>query len=425
MKVLWLCNQAIPVIARYLNKDAGNKEGWLAASSEKILSEDDREFSLGVCFPVESEADARFQADLEVKAYGFYEDRVNFENYDAKLEDRFREVLKDFKPDVIHIFGTEYSHTLAMCRACENPEKLLIGIQGLCSVYAEHYFDGIPEEVKKSGTLRDALKKDDLIRQQEKFVLRGEHEKEAIRIAGNVTGRTDWDKFYTADFHPGVRYFFMNETLRSTFYDGEWKFENCEPYSIFISQGDYPIKGLHVFLPVLGKLAKKYPGVKCYVAGNIVTGTQSLKKKILISGYGRYLNQLIRENGLEDKIVFLGSLNASEMKDRFLKSNLYLSPSMMENSPNSLGEAMLLSMPVVASDVGGVKGLLSDEEEGYIYPPLDADACMERIEKVFSENGTEKQMQMGKLASAHARITHDADANYKRLKEIYSEIASV
>ena len=425
MKVLWLCNQAIPVIARYLNKDAGNKEGWLAASSEKILSEDDREFSLGVCFPVESEADARFQADLEVKAYGFYEDRVNFENYDAKLEDRFREVLKDFKPDVIHIFGTEYSHTLAMCRACENPEKLLIGIQGLCSVYAEHYFDGIPEEVKKSGTLRDALKKDDLIRQQEKFVLRGEHEKEAIRIAGNVTGRTDWDKFYTADFHPGVRYFFMNETLRSTFYDGEWKFENCEPYSIFISQGDYPIKGLHVFLPVLGKLAKKYPGVKCYVAGTIVTGTQSLKKKILISGYGRYLNQLIRENGLEDKIVFLGSLNASEMKDRFLKSNLYLSPSMMENSPNSLGEAMLLSMPVVASDVGGVKGLLSDEEEGYIYPPLDADACMERIEKVFSENGTEKQMQMGKLASAHARITHDADANYKRLKEIYSEIASI
>ena len=55
------------------------------------------------------------------------------------------------------------------------------------------------------------------------------------------------------------------------------------------------------------------------------------------------------------------------MKERFLKSNVFVSPSTIENSPNSLGEAMLLGIPCISSDVGGVKNLLKHEEEGYVY----------------------------------------------------------
>ena len=110
------------------------------------------------------------------------------------------------------------------------------------------------------------------------------------------------------------------------------------------------------------------------------------------------------------------------MKDRFLKSNAFISPSMMENSPNSVGEAMLLSMPVITSDVGGVRNLLSDEE-GFIYPSLDEDLLVRAVKKCFEANGSEAQKTMCEKAGKKARITHDADTNYKRLLEIYESIA--
>ncbi len=94
----------------------------------------------------------------------------------------------------------------------------------------------------------------------------------------------------------------------------------------------------------------------------------------------------------------------------------------MENSPNSLGEAMLLSMPVISSDVGGVRDLMSDEE-GFIYPSLDEKALIESVKKCFAQNGSVAQKEMCEKAGARAHITHDADTNYKRLLEIYETIS--
>lgn len=420
MRVLWICNRCIPVVAKHLNIECGNKEGWLSGLSEKILSEKNEDLKLGVCFPLNDRPNLK--EECEVTAYTFFEDCVNFEKYDDTLEGRFKEIFEDFRPDVIHIFGTEMSHTLAACRACKNPERILIGIQGLCSVYANHYFDEIPQNVITEKTIRDFLKKDGIAEQKNKFVKRGEHEIEALSLAGNVTGRTDWDRKYTSEYAPQAEYYFMNETLRRNFYDGEWKYEKCESYSVFVSQGDYPIKGLHVLLEAIPNVMEKYPQTKVYVAGNRITGEESLKRKLLIGRYGKYINELIKRGNLEGKVIFLGSLNAEKMKERYLKSNVYVSPSMMENSPNSVGEAMLLGMPVVASDVGGVSNLLKDKEEGFIYPSRDKKVLVDSICEVFSMNESEGQKEMGKRAATHAGITHNPMTNYNRLLEIYREI---
>lgn len=420
MRVLWLCNKCIPVVAKHLDMNIGNKEGWLSALSEKLIFDNESNITLGVCFPWD-ESHADFKGDYEVTAYAFYEDRVNFHLYDEALEERFKNILDDFKPDVIHIFGTEYSHTLAMCKAAPNPSKILIGIQGLISVYARHYFDALPEEIISKKTLRDILKKDGIKEQFDKYTIRGEHEIEALRITGNVTGRTDWDRENVSEINPNAKYYFMNETLRSNFYEGEWNYDLCEKHSIFVSQGDYPIKGLHVALKALAIIKKKYPDVKMYVAGNKINGEDSIKKKILIGEYGKYINELINKHNLNDNVVFTGSLDAKAMKERYLESNVFLLPSIMENSPNSLGEAMLLKMPIVTSDCGGVRNLLNDDE-GYIFPSCDEEKLSEAVIKVFDEKDSEALLKMCDKASTHAKNTHDAAKNLERLKEIYSEI---
>ncbi|MBO4347701.1 MAG: glycosyltransferase family 4 protein [Lachnospiraceae bacterium] len=420
MRVLWVCNQCIPAIAKNLNIEVPNKEGWLTGLSERILADKESGIELSVFFNTDYKHSGLYE-DYDIKSYGYCDDAEMAWEYDYHLERDFHGVLDKFNPDIVHIFGTEYPHTLAMCKAFGNPSRILIGIQGLCSVYAKHYFDGLPEEVIDSTTLRDRLKKDDLKEQKKYFELRGVNEIEAIKLAGNVTGRTDWDKKYTSEYNPDAKYHFMNETLRSVFYEGSWDYGKCEKHSLFASQGDYPIKGLHVLLRALVEIKKEFPDVKLYVAGNKITGEDSLKKKILIGSYGKYILKLIKEGNLEENVVFLGSLNASEMKERYLRSNAFISPSMMENSPNSVGEAMLLSMPVITSDVGGVRNLLS-EEEGFIYPSLDEKALVESVRNCFAQNGSEAQKTMCEKAAAKARITHDADTNYKRLLEIYKSI---
>ena len=171
------------------------------------------------------------------------------------------------------------------------------------------------------------------------------------------------------------------------------------------------------------EIMKKYPETQVYVAGNRITGEESLKKKILISSYGKYIKEQMKKYGIKDRVHFLGSQNAGQMKERYLKSNLFLSPSTIENSPNSVGEAMILGVPVVSSDVGGVHNLLKDTEEGFLYPTLSKEKLTEAVLKVFAMNGTEEQVKMCTAARVHARKTHDADTNYKRLLEIYADIS--
>ena len=113
--------------------------------------------------------------------------------------------------------------------------------------------------------------------------------------------------------------------------------------------GDYPIKGLHFLLRAMKDILEEYPETKIYVAGNCITGDDGFKKKIKMASYGKYLRELIEQYHLEEHIEFLGNLNAEQMKQRYLNSNVFVSPSSMENSPNSVGEAMILGVPVISS----------------------------------------------------------------------------
>ena len=434
MRVLWLCNIMLPVIAKHLGKEVNNKEGWLSGTYDRLKKADFRmdsgeKMELGVCFPVSSIEDELRLSLPNLEVFGFYEDTNHPEIYDANLELRLRKIVEKFNPDLVHCFGTEYPHTLAMTRVFPKPDKILVGIQGLCYKYAEVYMAKLPVKVQKSKTFRDILKQDSLLKQEQKFIQRGEYEKQALKNISHVTGRTHWDYNSVAEAKEvtreknsenKIRYHFMNETLRNNFYDGSWDSQKCIPYSIFISQGDYPIKGLHFMLQAMPRILEKFPDTTVWVSGNNVTKISTLKEKIKISAYGKYLKKLLKENRLQDKVHFLGKLNAEEMKQRFLKSHLYVCPSAIENSPNSLGEAMILGVPAIASDAGGISSIFVDKEDGILFEMGNCDALAESVIYMFSN--PDKMEEYSHRAKNHAKDTHNPDKNYKRLLEIYQEI---
>lgn len=81
---------------------------------------------------------------------------------------------------------------------------------------------------------------------------------------------------------------------------------------------------------------------------------------------------------------------------------------------------MLLGVPCVAADVGGVRNMLK-EGEGYVYPSTAPYMLAHDIVEVFRME--EQAEEMGKLARQHAMNTHDPEENRDRLLDIYREIA--
>ncbi|NBI89333.1 glycosyltransferase [Lachnospiraceae bacterium] len=466
MKILWLCNIMLPAIGEELGMPYSNREGWLSGIYGRICKEGkaaevaeackegegiaeafkedsdvaeafkegsgttEREIELGICFPVEEtqmgndsplgkEGKIRLK-ESGVLCYAFVEKLAAPELYDERMEVRFKEIIADFKPDMVHIFGTEFPHTLAMVRAYGCPGRTLIGIQGLCFACAEAYMADLPRKVIDRRTFRDWLKKDGILEQQEKFRIRGEREKEAIKGVLHITGRTDFDREETKKVNGKAKYHFMNETMRTPFYSGGWKRENSSPYRIFLSQGDYPLKGFHYVLEALPKILAQYPEACIYVAGNSVIEDRTIKDKIKISSYGKYLLELIKSLHLEGHVKILGRLTAEEMKEEFLKSSLFICPSSLENSPNSMGEAMLLGVPVAAACTGGIPSMIEDGKEGLLYEAGNVEKLAECVLRAWGE--PEETVRRAQAARKRAMDVHNGDKNFKRLLEIYREI---
>lgn len=483
MRVLWLCNMMLPMVARQLGQEGSNKEGWVSGMAAAVLADKGGNgIDLSVAFPVQDmpkgadglccQGRIERQDAAPLDYYGFWEDVRHPEKYDERLEQILKNIVDRVRPDIVHCFGTEYPHTLAMCRIFRDKNRLLVGLQGLCTLYAEAYYADLPGKVINSVTFRDRLRRDSIRQQKEKFESRGHMEREAIALAGNVTGRTHWDRAAAEVWNPRAAYHFMNESLRQEFYGPVWQEEEAVPHSIFLSQGDYPLKGLHYMLLAMPDILVAYPDARVYVAGNSIAEYGTLKQRLKISAYGRYLRRLISENQLDDKIIFLGKLDAGQMRDRYLCSSLFVCCSAMENSPNSLGEAMLLGMPCVSGAVGGIASIFTGGEDGILYgdgehgarqpgagqpgagQPDDARGrCAGKGSRADSgqnfgsgtrPGGGQSRLKAlsGELAAAvlrmwgdpqkakeycrnarsHALQTHDREKNYRRLVEIYEKI---
>lgn len=417
MKILWLTNVPLPEATELLKIKTVPFGGWLVKTAVDLSNSND--VDLNITFPFISAEKIVHLRGSKIDYFAFpSKGKTNEQN---TIESFLETIIDLVNPDLVHIFGTEYLHSLCMVRVCNQKGiKNIISIQGLTSIYANHYMAALPINVQLNYTFRDFLKRDNLLVQQKKFRMRGLFEINAIKETSHVLGRTIWDKACTQQINPNAKYHYCNETLREEFYKHIWSVEKCDRYSIFTSQASYPIKGIHFVLEAMPIVLKKYPQAKLYIAGRDITNSSTIKDKLKISSYGKYIKKLIKKNNLQDSVIFTGILDEKGMCNRYLKSNVFVCPSSIENSPNSLGEAMILGVPCVASYVGGVSDMLEDKVEGFLYQ-ADAPYMMAHyIIKIFEDE--ELAIIISKNARRHALKTHDGATNTKRMIQIYEEV---
>lgn len=340
--------------------------------------------------------------------------------YDKGLEMYWKNVKEQFQPDVVHIHGSEYPYGLAYVNACGS-QGVVLSIQGMMSVYANYYYGGLScWNIIKNTTLSDIVLRRGLIFGKKEYEKKGEMEIELIKKINHVIGRTSWDKLHSQSINHSIRYYFCNETLRPSFYDGQWVYENCQKHTIFVPQAWYPIKGLHQILKAIPTIRDRYPDVKLRVAGANIVKYDSIKDAFFLTGYGKIIRNIIKNHNLEDCVQFTGLLDENGMKQEYLNANLFVCPSSIENSPNSLGEAQLLGTPCLSAYVGGVSDMITHGKDGYIYRFDDIEMLSEYVCYLFSL-GREIQ-SLSENEKKVAMIRHDGENNVNRLMSIYESI---
>ena len=418
MRVLWLTNVPVPDASASLGRPVTHSGGWLVASSQALVAAG---VEVSMAFPgIGARAMPRHVSRGGGDYFEFREPSTAEARSPAAYP-AFVEILATVRPDLVHIHGSEFAHTLAMVTAGEIERvPVVVSIQGLVSVAARHYMAHLPIDVQRRMSLRDILRRDGLRQQQRKFAHRGELEVEALARVRYVIGRTSWDAACVERLSPTARYFHGNESLRASFYESAWDVRNCRRHTVFVSQGTYPLKGLHLVLEALAQVVEDVPDARLVVAGPSMTGGGSPADRLRRPYYWCYIRELISRYRLDDHVTFAGVLDEVQMRRAYLQANVYVLASSVENSPNSLGEAMLLGVPCVAAHVGGVPDLLIPGVDGFTYPADAPYMLAHHIRTIFSDDALAGDLS--RHARAHASRTHDVAVNTSTLLAIYETV---
>ena len=418
MKILWLTGTVLPYVADKTGLRASKEGTWLKILSDRLTESRDIEF---VSVFASDRKRLICGKDSRCTWYGFYTPRVPETRYNKRREILFGKIIERERPDIIHIWGTEYSFAAEMINAAHGRTPAVISIQGIISECAEKYTYKLPRDVVKGYTIHDLIRMDNIAAQQRRFRSRGRSEKEALKKAQYVIGRTAWDKKITKRINPAVKYYECEEILRPEFYSGQvWSYEACRKHSIFMSQAYYPIKGMHIALEIAAGLKKKYPDLRLYTTGRDAE-CKNISDHFRQNSYERYISKRIKELSLEDTVIYLGSLSAKDMLKQYLRANVYMQASILENSSNSLAEAMMTGVPAVASDVGGTISVAGECGRGMLFDIEDIDKAVTLIDGIFSNN-PEDQDNTLEYARVYTLRRHNIDRVFSQYIACYKDI---
>jgi glycosyltransferase involved in cell wall biosynthesis len=283
--------------------------------------------------------------------------------------------------DIIHIHGNEHQFEVA-CRDIDIPK--LISIQGIISEYLKHY--------KPSGF------------QLAGWLLSRWYELRNYNTINYYSCRTHWDQSIVKQYNPKAKIFEIWEMIRSEFFieDTLPKGDNV----LFIG-GTQKIKGFDIALQSFALVKDKLKG-KLLIGGNVST------KKLVKIIQDQNLNI-----HLERDIEILGFLDANGIIKAAKRSFCFLHPTLIDNSPNSVCEAQVLGLPVIAADVGGVSSLIEHGKTGLLTdhnPAFIADQML----KLYEDHGLWSKISA--QSRTIARVRHDPDQIVEETIKMYQQI---
>jgi glycosyltransferase involved in cell wall biosynthesis len=412
MRVLWFTNIPMPAMDEHvgvLTRGSGHWMSELLRALRRFVPE----MSLGVATTWDGAQDKHFVAEgIEYYLLGGCASKV-LRRLQARSGSvplaKCVEVVRSFKPDLIHIHGTERPWGLLAVEGLVQA-PVLVTIQGLMKTVVANYFGSTsPWQLLRTLTAKDLLLLRTPFSGRRNAERRAQTEARILESVGAYTGQTEWDRAHVLAANPKASYFRVGRVLRKPFYENQWRLDACQRHTVIFTNARDPLRGVETIMTAVGLLRREFPDIRLRIVG-------MLSKT---SGYGAAVAR--RASSLGSCVELVGWIPPEEMVRELASSHVFAIASHVENESNSLCEAMLMGMPCVASFAGGMPTMMTHGQTGLFFPIGEAAVLAHRLRTIFQDDSLAQRL--GAAARAEAAQRHDPKRVVDELMQAYRAAA--
>lgn len=423
MRVLWFLDSEPPQVRWRLGLGGLNEAAWHGGLADALARTRDVELVIACrasrpFAPFESEGVQYHEIGSNHPHTGAERVVRRWEGLRSPTVDlvRCRALVREVGPDVVHVHGTESALGL-LAESSEAP--VVVSVQGLLTVCRIMDPRGLDSHLLRSLSPALFLRGSGYLFQRLELRSWAARERRILAAAPHVIGRTRFDADVVRVLSPGARYHHCDEVLRPEFWNHAWRPDGAVPGRIFTTVRGYARKGIGTLLEAIALLRDAprrdpesftaHPHL--HVAGGFITAEGE-----------RAVRRAIHALRLEGAVTLLGTLDAPSLAGELERAAVFALPSHIDNSPNSLAEAMLVGVPCVASAVGGVPSLARDDAEALLVQDGDPFALAGALHRLLIDG--DLAARLAETARQTARQRHEPEALCRRMLAIYEDVAA-
>jgi glycosyltransferase involved in cell wall biosynthesis len=162
------------------------------------------------------------------------------------------------------------------------------------------------------------------------------------------------------------------------------------------------VKGVRYLIEAMKIVVKRIPNSRLVIVGD---GGETVN-----------LQTLIKKGRLAEHVTFVGKVPNEDIPKYMSSSDIFVLPSLSEGFPNVILEAMASGLPIVCSDVGGMKEIVKDGENGFTVPPKNIDKLSDNIIKLLEDDLLRQAVSK---TNKQTVIMYTWENVVKRIEEIY------
>jgi glycosyltransferase involved in cell wall biosynthesis len=290
--------------------------------------------------------------------------------------------------DIIHVHGTEMQYASSLLDGSVKT-PYIISIQGIINLYKQ--------ELTKKLTKRYLY-----------WSLTSLYERNEVRHSHNFFCRTQWDQHFVRSINDQADITVCWEMLRPEFFTYEHPFTGKD---ILFMGGDNPMKALALCLRVFDRLAGQHPDMKLHIVGGLSPAS-----------YEHLLQSVAPTHITPEKVQLHGSLDAAGICQVYTDCFCIYHPSLIDNSPNSVCEAQVAGLPVIATRVGGVPSLIDHGVSGMLVEKNNAEDHYLALDRLSRDLAL--QQTLSRNSQKIARPRHNRQDILERTLDTYQKLAA-
>lgn len=336
----------------------------------------------------------------------------------ANFAKHYLQIVEKFKPDVIHVWGTENFLKLTPFK-CQTKVPTILFMQGVLDSIAPVLLKSLSfYEAWRTIGIRELISRNNVFKLQKSFVDEGAIESKMIECTSFIAVQSDWTLSQIKHLNPEAHFFKVNRALREEFVTCKnWTdFTHFDPI-IYTASIGFPLKGTDVLIKALAIVKQKFPNVQLRIAGAVG------RKDFLAEGYIRHLMKLIKKHDLTANIVWLNAIDANEIIKNLQEASVFVNPSLIESYSLVLAEAMAVGTPAVVSYAGAMPELAEPNKEALFFTPMDYKNCAYQILNILENSSLALELSKNAVKRTHKR-NQDLTLSEAHIK-IYEEVINL